>query len=228
MADFDGDGRTDLLSGSPCCQGYCFYVYCRQEDGSFGERETLRLKFSEDEYNFFEYDLAGKGLVSRVAVGDWSGDGVPDVVIGNFGSGDIGVVYGPLDREGELPVRRFRPRGRMPFTARIGQPVLADWDGDGLLDLVFTGSDGADKSRNDGNGVYWSRNIGTASQPALAAPQLLIADMEGWITNGVCVADWNGDGRLDLIATRTTSDQSRPGTRVTLHNKVWVYLRQGR
>jgi hypothetical protein len=232
LADFDGNGRTDLLSGSPCCQRpNCFYVFRRQEDGSFGQRETIPLAFAEDEYSLSE--LGHSGLASRVAVGDWNGDGVPDVVIGNFSSlGALGVVYGPLDRAGPLPVQRFWPRDQIPFEGHIRQPVLADWDGDGLLDLVFVGNVGDREARS--KGVFWMRNVGTRSKPALAAPQLLVADKDHRYTLGVCVADWNGDGRLDLITTRTQqkfgsqSDTSQSNRWFTLHNKVWVYLREDR
>jgi hypothetical protein len=96
-------------------------------------------------------------------------------------------------------------------------PVLADWDGDGLPDLIL----GVSKYRNDspGNlGVYWCRNVGTKRAPKFGPPQLLVADNERVRTTGICVADWNGDGRPDLIASRKEGG----------HHKVWVYLHRGR
>ena len=29
LADYDGDGRLDLIAGSDCCQEACFYVFRR-------------------------------------------------------------------------------------------------------------------------------------------------------------------------------------------------------
>ena len=80
-------------------------------------------------------------------------------------------------------------------------PVLADWDGDGLSDLIL----GVSEQSTDGSrrrGVYWCRNVGTKRVPKFGPPQLLVADKDRWETTGICVADWNGDGRPDLIASR--------------------------
>src|SRR5439155_27290799 len=62
-------------------------------------------------------------------------------------------------------------------------------------------------------GVVWYRTIGTAKEPKLAAAKTLVAEStfgkkyppEPTAKNAlcirakVCVVDWNGDGRLDLL-----------------------------
>jgi hypothetical protein len=72
--------------------------------------------------------------------------------------------------------------------------------------------------------VYWCRNVGTKRVPKFGPPQLLVADNDRGETTGICVADWNGDGRPDLIASRI--EYKEAGTR-RWHQKVWVYLRRG-
>src|SRR5262249_21589397 len=82
-------------------------------------------------------------------------------------------------------------------------PVVADWDGDGLPDLVVGGGDGS---------VVWFRNEGTRKEPKLAAAQVLVPPSpSGWRDDksrrpgewGVrarpCVVDFDGDGKLDLL-----------------------------
>jgi hypothetical protein len=101
-------------------------------------------------------------------------------------------------------------------------PVLADWDGDGLPDLIL----GLGERTRDGwrsRGVYWCRNVGTKHAAKFGQSQLLVADNDRVETTGICVADWNGDGRPDLIASRI--ERSKKGGARPWHQKVWVYLR---
>jgi hypothetical protein len=97
-----------------------------------------------------------------------------------------------------------------------------------LPDLIL----GASKYSTDGGsgrlGVYWCRNVGTKRAPKFGPPQRLVADNERVRTTGICVADWNGDGSPDLIASRTGSVVGHEGKRTPRPHKVWVYLRRGR
>jgi hypothetical protein len=92
LVDYDGDGRTDLISGSSCCQfPNCFYLFRRQKDGGFAERRRINLSLPD-----WEWAGGGNGLRTKVAVADWNGDGVPDVIIGNTENQYVGLAYGPL------------------------------------------------------------------------------------------------------------------------------------
>jgi hypothetical protein len=216
LADYYGDGRLDLIAGSDCCQEGCFYVFRRLKDGGFAPRQPIKPVFRPEQFGRVSTDA----LASRVAVGDLNGDGKPDVLIGGRDRGFLGVVYGPLAGKHELTVQRMWPEGQEPYppgTRLSTNPVLADWDRDGLPDLIV-GLKGGKRSR----GVYWCRNVGTKREPKFGPSQLLVADHRGEIT-GICVADWNGDGRPDLIASRIAYKEN--STR--WHQKVWVYLRRG-
>jgi len=228
LADYDGDGRTDLISGTPCCQHPpCFHVFQRQKDGSFGPRRRVNLDYPKD------VTLPFMGLQTRVAVTDWNGDGVPDVVIGGYFA-VLGVAYGPLAGKDRLTVERVWPKGKEPFRHMTTNPCVADWDGDGLPDLIVGGS--TDKRPGvpwqdvvKSRGVYWLRNIGTKRAPKLAEPRLLIADDAPWSDiTGICVADWNGDGRPDLIVSRHERYRVGEGSYSTRKQHVWVYLRRAR
>jgi hypothetical protein len=101
---------------------------------------------------------------------------------------------------------------------------VADWDGDGKPDLILGSGSGK---------VVWFRNTGSAQKPQLtlagtlveAAParQMKAGDIpkRSGQTTKVWVADWNGDGRPDLIV----GDDNNYGN--TYRGFVWVYLRKG-
>jgi len=216
LADYYGDGRLDLIAGSDCCQEGCFYVFRRLKDGGFAPRQKVKPVFPPEQFGRVSTDA----LASRVAVADLNGDGKPDVLIGGRDRGFLGVVYGPLAGKDELTVQRMWPEGQEPYppgTRLSTNPVLADWDGDGLPDLIL-GLRGGERRR----GVYWCRNVGTKREPKFGPSQLLVADVRGEIT-GICVADWNGDGRPDLIVSRMAYKENS----TLWHQKVWVYLRRG-
>jgi hypothetical protein len=232
VADYDGDGLTDLISGTPCCQHPPrFHVFLRRKDGSFAPRREVILDYPKDRYDITE--LPEGGLQSRVAVTDWNGDGIPDVLIGG-NTAVLGVAYGPLGGKDVLTVERVWPKGKEPFRLMTTNPCAADWDGDGLPDLIVGGytesrpafpPEDSRKSR----GLYWLRNIGTKREPKFAEPKLLIADEDRWSDiTGICVADWNGDGRPDLIVSRHETYRVGEGSYSTRTHHVWVYLRQAR
>ena len=227
LADYDGDGRVDLITGSDCCQEGSFYVFRRLKDGGVAPRQQVKPIFPPEQFGKVRLDA----LQSRIAVADLNGDGKPDVLIGGNDRKYFGVVYGPLGGKDELTLQRMWPEGQEPyarpapsgsFMSVFTNPVLADWDRDGLPDLIL----GVRKWSSDGwriSGVYWCRNAGTKQAPKFGPSQLLVANDHGEIT-GICVADWNGDGRPDLIASRL--ERKEAGTR-RWHQKVWVYLRRG-
>ena len=222
LADYYGDGRLDLIAGSDCCQEGRFYVFRRLKAGGFGPRQQVKPVFPPEQFGKVRLDA----MQSRVAVADLNGDGKPDVLIGGENWKTLGVVYGPLAGRDELTVQQMWPEGEEPFApmSLSTNPVLADWDGDGLPDLILglgeRSKDGVWRSR----GVYWCRNVGTKRVPKFGPSQLLVADNDRVETTGICVADWNGDGRPDLIASRIEYQQA--DTR-GWQQKVWVYLRRG-
>jgi hypothetical protein len=192
LVDLDGDGRTDVLSGSWPGEIYCFR---RQGDGTFAAAETLK-------------DRSGKplnvGSAAAAFAADWDGNGTTDLLVGTI-LGDVHLV--PNEGRGkELAFgapRGLEAAGQPVKVNGDAAPVAADWDGDGRLDLVVGAEDGS---------VVWYRNAGGATGPKLEAARTLVGQSPvGW--NGddrrgpgewglrvkPCVVDWDGDGRLDLL-----------------------------
>jgi hypothetical protein len=115
---------------------------------------------------------------TSIALGDLTGDGRPEVLLGaGYGSTGIGVLLN--DGSGALQGFTAYPAGQAPSAPRV-----ADVDGDGAADVVAV-------SRVD-SAAYVLRNAGGgALEPAIAHP-----GGDGGV--GAEVADFNGDAAADL------------------------------
>ena len=66
---------------------------------------------------------------------------------------------------------------------------LVDWDGDGDLDLITDSADGP----------VWYENIGSQAKPVMQQRGRLLKTKISGHNPTPIAADWNGDGRLDLL-----------------------------
>lgn len=130
---------------------------------------------------------------------DWDRDGLPDLVMLNH-QGYL-CLYRRTRLNGALklqpPERIFlAENGRFLLLAsgRAGasgrrKVELADWDGDGDLDLI-TDSD---------EGPIWYENVGSQARPVMKARGTLVKAKLAGHNPTPNVADWNGDGKLDVL-----------------------------
>lgn len=143
-----------------------------------------------------------EGKASAVALADWDADGDHDLIVGNIRGS---VVLVPNEGSAREPrwgaARKVLAGGQAIRMDGDAGPCVADWDGDGFQDLLVGSDDGS---------VHWFRNLAKQGEPQLAASVLLLeaddfdAEHKGDPTRPaarakVCVADWNGDGRQDLL-----------------------------
>src|SRR5262249_1202325 len=123
-----------------------------------------------------------------VATGDFNGDGRPDLVTANSGSGDVSGLVGPGDGS-------VRPEARAPGEDRPVALAVEDLDANGRLDLVICDNGGGFE---DGSiEVLLGNGDGSFGEQA----RFLI----GTYPNSVAVADVDGDGRPDIVASNRIS-----------------------
>lgn len=218
--DWDKDGDLDLIVGDE--DGRVAFI---QNTGTFTSDHTPQ--FLAPVYFQQEADLVKWGALATPVGFDWDADGDSDIICGNT-AGYIAFIEnlsGPgvaaprwarpqaLEAEGQpiRPMAGYNGSIQGPCEAKWGYTTqsVADWDGDGLPDLVVNSILGA---------VHWYRNIGTRTAPKLAAAQPVEVEWSGaqpamaygwlrpkgkalltqWRTTP-CAVDWNRDGLTDLI-----------------------------
>ena len=203
--DGDGDGRTDLIAGF---NNRCYLYRCVGYDGSgnprLADKVTIQANGSDIYLNSPRFDVA-----------DIDSDGDLDL----FAATMNGPVYWYRNTGTRTnPVFAAGVVVAYGLTYLIGDAhsgvKVADWDGDGLLDLVVgrvwerTAQEEINLPRYYG-GLH--KNVGTPTNPVFErrdeyngspyTERFQICDAVR--QNGVRTVDWNNDGRPDLIAGDT-------------------------
>ncbi len=193
FADIDGDGDLDLFWGDYFEAGVLLI-----ENRSTGC--TIPNMRGKPE----PFPVAAPVLTSGYnapALGDVTGNGLPDLVLGV-----IGGAYSPRTTSVEnLLLVAQTTRGTFEVTTRrlirtldVGSeamPVLADLDGDGDLDLLVGNK--ISPSTDTTGTITWFENTGTRSAPAFVERGPLA--MQSEFHYAPWVADLDADGLPDLV-----------------------------
>jgi hypothetical protein len=159
----------------------------------------------EDKTGVFNHDY-----YNQPWVGDWDGDGIPDILTGGYVTGQIFFYRGERRGPDGTPQLHFlgalEADGKPLDTVWAAAPLGRDFDGDGDLDLI-TGSwfwSGIHRDQLPGEVEYlmFYRNVGTARSPQLRRELL---PHRGDFPRGQIarpsVVDWDADGLDDLVVS---------------------------
>jgi hypothetical protein len=224
-ADYNGDGKQDLLLTGSTSSGYISKLYKNTGNG-FTEDTTVSLPGVSDgsvtwaDYNgdgkqdFLLTGFTGSGssYISKlykntgngftedttvslpgvsygsVAWADYNGDGKQDFLLkGYTGSGYISKLY-------KNTGNGFTEDTTVSLPGVDGSVTWADYNGDGKQDLLLTGFTGSGSSyisklyKNTGNGFTEDTTV----------------SLPGVSYGSVAWADYNGDGKQDLLLAGST------------------------
>jgi len=216
VADFNGDGKPDLaitnyggvpvnlvnpgladdvLIGYPTGQGFVA-ILLGNGDGTFST--GLKLPISTNPSPSF------------TAVGDFNGDGIPDLAIANSNDAvspavaSVNIMLGSGD--GTFTFKANIPTGSHPTGIAVG-----DFNNDGIQDLAVVNTYASTIT------VMLGKGDGTFA-PLAPIPSTAFSTAPTAIT----AADFNGDGNLDLAVVNYGSLNS-----FNLPGSIWVLLGDG-
>jgi hypothetical protein len=221
--DWDGDGDEDIITGSSA--GYITFVE-NLSGPKVAKPKWAAPKRLEADGKVIRLMAGPNGSIQGPAeckwgyttacVADWDGDGLPDIVCNSIWGKvhwyrNIGTRTAPKlaaaqpievewnGKQPELAWGWMKPEGKALLTQWRTTPVLVDFDGDGLLDLVMLD--------HEGYLSFFKRTADKKLQP----PQRVLCDESGkplQMNTGfagksgrrkLTIFDWDGDGKLDIL-----------------------------
>lgn len=249
--DWDGDGDTDIISGNTA--GYLVFFENLSGPGVEKPKwaapvkltvngEVIRIMAGPN--GSIQGPAEAKWGYTTLSVADWDGDGLPDLLVNSiFGKvlwfQNIGSRQSPrlappqpveVEWDGPPPTLAYgwlRPSGRALLTQWRTTPVAVDWNHDGLTDLIMIDPEGClaffARARRDGKRV-------------LLPPAQVLCDENGHplrLSKGpagksgrrkLCVVDWDGDGRLDILLNSSSANFLR---QVEARDGKWFFQDMG-
>ena len=183
VADLNDDGKPDIVVDY-ADQNFVS-VLLNNGDGTFQAPRDYAVGVFQAGNNS---TLGGVPDDKRaLVIADFTGNGIPDIAALDYQTDDISLLLGRGD--GTFAPQRVIGLGSLtsPFALAAG-----DLNNDGIPDLAVVGSTGGPAQRGD---VLLGRGDGTFEPPI---PFTIPSD-PGFPTNTVQIADFNHDGKNDLV-----------------------------
>ncbi len=170
VGDLNGDGRPDLVVANHGSGN--FSVLLNAGSGVFA--------------NAVSYATPNTGTPDAISIGDFNGDGKPDVAVAITGVNATSVAVYLGNGDGTFqPYTNVASGFKSPLTLRV---AAGDFNGDGITDIALT----------DGAQLSILLMSGTTISPLT---QVYLVAAGAGVNGTLVAADLNGDGKPDLAVT---------------------------
>ncbi|HTA24059.1 MAG TPA: FG-GAP-like repeat-containing protein [Terriglobales bacterium] len=215
VGDFNGDGKSDvaLTANAPQQGAGTVEILIGNGDGTF--KAPVAYPNAYLSWKIAVGDFNGDGKLDLVTAGqDFDNTGI-SVLLGNgngtfqaaqnsalFGLETSALVVGDFNRDGKddlavsdaVLLSNGDGTFQSPITNAVTSPnVIADFNNDGILDLVSISGGG---SYSSDASIFLGNGDGTFQQPFTFQSSLNPLAIFG--TSPISIADFNGDGKIDL------------------------------
>ena len=254
--DWDGDGDEDILVGNShgylafienlSGKGVAKPKWAAPRYLTDPSGRRIRTLFGVNDS--IQGPCESKWGYATISVADWDGDGLPDVMANDTAGivlwwKNIGTRTKPrLDYGRRIEVEWVGPQPELKWGWRKPKhqenpkdlltqwrttPVMHDWTGDGLMDLMMLDQ--------DGYLALFERARGKGGRLVVKSPRRCFYGEDGkplllrcWFNRGVgcgrrkfALCDWNGDGLVDLVTN--TGKNAEVMVQVGPHADGWKF-----
>ena len=216
VADWDEDGKADLIVGDT--DGFVWFF--RNLTGALSPVFSPGVRLTAGDKPLKVYGEEKEGRIAgyaRPEVVDWNDDGRQDLLVADArGWLTLYLNRGTPGKPALAAGRRVLAGGKPIDGTSRGSAIVADWNGDGLKDVIFA-MVGEGVSRHydwphlaadpsNDRGFLFYKNVGSDALPVLASPKWVRVRGDAGAVIDLLrpnlgdFVDWDGDGRKDFIA----------------------------
>lgn len=229
--DFNGDGKTDIIAGNTA--GEIGFI----ENLTGGESpkwqkpklltaggKTIRIEAGPN--GSIQGPAETKWGYTTIDVADWNGDGLPDILANSIWGKvvwyeNVGTRSAPklaaaqpivVDWEGDAPKPEWNwwsPENGELATQWRTTPLVSDWNNDGRVDLIMLDHEGylSFYARNKNGKLSPGERIFFNEKGEALRLNSGIGGRSG--RRKLCLTDWDGDGKTDLLVNTTSASWLR-------------------